>query len=159
MVRSLLCLEERWGRGTQPSFLMQSPQVKNIKIQTGDLEDSHKGIESSKTHLQPGLQNSDTARGQGRGQPRSKAASPGSAAPISPGSAPFSPRNWSYEYNQIDLFLLRLIYTLITIKYFHCSKRFRRLSFSKYLFYTSHPSQGEKPGANKLATSRSSIWK
>lgn len=86
-VRSLLCLEG--GGRTQPSFLMQRPQVKNIKIQTGDLEDSHKGIESSKTHLQPpGLQNSDTARGQGRGLPRSKAPSPGSVARISPRISP-----------------------------------------------------------------------
>lgn len=61
-------------RAGEPSFLMQSPQVKNIKIQTGDLEDGHKGIESSKTHLQLWPQTSDTARGQGRGH--AKASSP-----------------------------------------------------------------------------------
>ena len=31
---------------------MQSPGVKKIKIQTGDPEDGHKGMESSVTHLQ-----------------------------------------------------------------------------------------------------------
>lgn len=67
-----------------PSLLMQSPQVKNIKIQTGDLEAGHKGIESSKTHPPLWPQTSATARGRGvaaRSLPAlSQAPTPGSGA-------------------------------------------------------------------------------
>ena len=54
---------------------MQSPRVKKIKIQTGDPEDGHKGIESSVTHLRsglglPGFLPKDTACGAGMHPPQ-----------------------------------------------------------------------------------------
>lgn len=134
--------------------------LKEIKIQTGDLEDGHKDIESSMTHLQPGPGLLGRSQLWAVVWPR--------GAPSSDGTRPLQGQVKHFQFRRcfyqplssqvlspwVGMQWIQIAGSHIdrywVLSLFKKSCIHSSLPFSKWLSYASHPSWGEKKKKKKI---------